>query len=343
MDHPDLLYKIKTSTPGSCERMVACLAWYISTLYGSYRQRCETSSEKKPFNPILGEVFKCNWEDSKSEWKKAELTVEQVCHHPPVSAFFAQIPKPNGQAFVTAQGHCGQKSSISTSTISVRQEGRAKVVVYDDDNSQETFIIHPLPDLTIAGLLTMQAFLELIGKTKITSSAGTLAEIEFVPCGMIISNQGWFSGQYFNIKGTVSNKDGETFCVLGGKWTEVSTFTVDGETKTLFDVKNQPQILPVVGDIQAMKENESLKLWAECRDAIKKKEYGVASSHKNAIEENQRKIRKQRKESGEPFVPNCFTFQRAPDDDKLGTTLQDPQQLIGGGENFQGHWIYKTL
>ena len=162
--------------------MVACVAWYISTLYGSYRQRCETTSEKKPFNPILGEVFKCNWQDSSSEWKKAEIIVEQVCHHPPVSAFFAQIPDQDGKPLITAQGHCGQKSSISTSTISVRQEGRAKVIVYDG-NTTETFIIHPLPDLTIAGLLTMQAFLELVGKTKITSSMGTSAEIEFIPCG----------------------------------------------------------------------------------------------------------------------------------------------------------------
>ena len=186
MDHPDLLYNIKSSNPGSCERMVACVAWYISTLYGSYRQRCENSSERKPFNPILGEIFKAEWEDINSEWKQASLTVEQVCHHPPVSAFRAEIPNPlTNTPFITAEGHCGQKSSISTSTISVRQEGRAKVVVYDSPTSQETFIIHPLPDLTIAGLLTMQAFLELIGKTKITSSAGTKAEIEFIPCGKI--------------------------------------------------------------------------------------------------------------------------------------------------------------
>ena len=131
--------------------------------------------------------------------------------------------------------------------------------------------------------------------------------------------------------------------MLGGKWTELSTFTVDGVSNTLFDVKNHPQILPIVPDIQSLQENESLKLWAECKDAIKKKDFGIASGLKNAIEEAQRKIRKQRKESNEPFIPNCFTFEKASEEDRLGTTLQDPQQLIGGRENFQGHWVYNAL
>ena len=140
----------------------------------------------------------------------------------------------------------------------------------------------------------------------------------------------------------MNDVDGEIYCTLGGKWTEASTYTVDGVTEALFDVKKQPQIAPKIADIETLKDNESLKLWAACRDAIKKKEFGTASSLKGAIEENQRKIRKERKEAGQPFVPSCFVFQKAADDDKHGTTLQDPQQLIGGGDNFQGHWIYKN-
>ena len=42
---------------------------------------------KKPYNPILGEVFQCQY-----DWGDAGKTLyvaEQVSHHPPVSAFYS--------------------------------------------------------------------------------------------------------------------------------------------------------------------------------------------------------------------------------------------------------------
>jgi hypothetical protein len=60
--------------------MVAVTKWFISTLFGSYRKRCETNNEKKPFNPILGEVFMGEW-SSKDPWESASLVVEQgLCY-----------------------------------------------------------------------------------------------------------------------------------------------------------------------------------------------------------------------------------------------------------------------
>ncbi|KAJ3330480.1 Oxysterol binding protein [Kappamyces sp. JEL0680] len=78
-DHPDLLYDISNPKyTDENERMLACTRWFLSTLYGSFRSRCENTSEKKPFNPVLGELFKATWNDENSTgWGEASLVVEQ--------------------------------------------------------------------------------------------------------------------------------------------------------------------------------------------------------------------------------------------------------------------------
>ena len=50
--------------------------------------------EKKPYNPVLGEQFFCNMGD-------ATCVCEQVCHHPPISAFYLEDEK----AGVSLNGH----------------------------------------------------------------------------------------------------------------------------------------------------------------------------------------------------------------------------------------------
>lgn len=75
--------------------MVQVVRWYMS----AYHAGRKSSVAKKPYNPILGEVFKCHWDipglpaDSSSlvtdgpvPWcTKNHLTfvAEQVSHHPP--------------------------------------------------------------------------------------------------------------------------------------------------------------------------------------------------------------------------------------------------------------------
>lgn len=41
---------------------------------------------KKPYNPIIGEVFRCYWKNPSGT--KTFFVAEQVSHHPPVSAFY---------------------------------------------------------------------------------------------------------------------------------------------------------------------------------------------------------------------------------------------------------------
>lgn len=77
------------------DRMVQVVRWYMS----AYHAGRKSSVAKKPYNPILGEVFYCHWDipglpagvepevpDGPIPWcDRNQLTfiAEQVSHHPP--------------------------------------------------------------------------------------------------------------------------------------------------------------------------------------------------------------------------------------------------------------------
>lgn len=62
------------------ERFKYVIVFIISGLHRGLAQR-------KPFNPILGETFECGFGDG------TQICLEQVAHHPPISAF--QMRGPN--------------------------------------------------------------------------------------------------------------------------------------------------------------------------------------------------------------------------------------------------------
>ncbi len=124
--HPDIFVSI-TDQETPQERMVQMVRWYLSAFHAGRKG----SVAKKPYNPVLGEVFKCHWNldtssssaesaevgdsmflivyallnllftfsqanqcsDGPVSWaKRGDLTfiAEQVSHHPPISAFYAE-------------------------------------------------------------------------------------------------------------------------------------------------------------------------------------------------------------------------------------------------------------
>lgn len=99
--HPDLFLRI-VDMPTPKDRMVQVVRWYLS----SYHAGRKSAVAKKPYNPIIGELFMCHWDipelnktnsddaicsDGPVPWcKKNQLTfiAEQVSHHPPSKFLF---------------------------------------------------------------------------------------------------------------------------------------------------------------------------------------------------------------------------------------------------------------
>lgn len=115
-------------------------------IQGSYtRRETTTGSEKKPLNPILGELFFGHFDSPTSG--RLDLVAEQVSHHPPVTAFRLKNKEKN----VVLNGHFAQKTSFSGKSIMVKQVGHAIINIITPQGQEESYLI-TLPKLRIDGL-----------------------------------------------------------------------------------------------------------------------------------------------------------------------------------------------
>ncbi|KAI9265609.1 hypothetical protein BY458DRAFT_457883 [Sporodiniella umbellata] len=281
---------ILNNTSDEIERILAISKWFISTLYGSYASRCtEGKFEKKPYNPILGEQFSCKMGDAK-------CVCEQVCHHPPISAFYLEDEK----AGVSLNGHTGQKSKFKGTSIRVEQVGRAVLYLKEYD---EQYMID-FPDILIRGFLTGGAFIELGGTCTIQGSNESKTVIEFVP-------KPWFGGEYNHIKGSVY-AGGKLHYHLSGRWSHQSFYSPakeEGHKELLFDAEAEPMAERVTPPVEEQSEIESHRLWGPVTLAIRDKNFKLANKEKTRIEDWQRTVRKEREESKETWEPKLFKFE----------------------------------
>lgn len=156
------------------ERAKLVLRWFILTLKCQYTTRNEKmGSEKKPLNPILGEVFYGSWPD-KDDRGLTSLVVEQVSHHPPITAYYIN----NDKAGVSLEGHSGQKTSFSAPSIVVKQVGHAVLRIRLPDQSVEEYLI-TLPKLKIDGIILGRPYIELTETNYIIGSNNTVATIDY--------------------------------------------------------------------------------------------------------------------------------------------------------------------
>ncbi|KAG8918503.1 Oxysterol binding protein [Tulasnella sp. 417] len=132
------------------DRALRVLKWFISTLKGQYTSRNEKmGSEKKPLNPVLGELFFGTWPDYNSRGQ-TNLYVEQVSHHPPI----------------------------------IKQVGHAILGVKLPDGTVEDYLI-TLPSLRIDGIFYGAPYIELTNTSWIASSSGWVSNIEYKGKGWV--------------------------------------------------------------------------------------------------------------------------------------------------------------
>lgn len=103
LEYTDLL-DVAADLPDSMERMVHVAA-YAASEYASTIGRVA-----KPFNPLLGETFEYVRPD-----KGYRFFVEQVSHHPPIGAAWAEAPR--WDYYVSTQNISRASFSIPTDSI----------------------------------------------------------------------------------------------------------------------------------------------------------------------------------------------------------------------------------
>jgi hypothetical protein len=258
------------------------------------RQGIEAS---KPYNPILGEIFKCYWDHGTDD--KSVFLAEQISHHPPVTAFYMRSKKRGDFKYEgwvypqTTISYYVKNVNIGPSIISFTPKGSDKREVYDLRQ----------PPVAVNGLLYGAKYLEIFDQMKLCcQDTGYSAVINFL------------TGGTNKLQGSIT-KDGEELYTVEGvinKRVEVTDKRTK-EIRVLYDVeeglKRSPKYIAPLAEQEC---NESRRNWHKLTVALKKKDFSDAQLQKHLIEERERARRKkiteeynktQQKEQENPKTP----------------------------------------
>ncbi|OCF59364.1 oxysterol binding protein [Kwoniella mangroviensis CBS 10435] len=277
-EHPNLFAEISEGKTEQ-DRMERVLRWFIDTLSAQYTTRNEKmGSEKKPLNPVLGELFYGIWPDLNGRGE-TRLIVEQVSHHPPITAYYIE----NAKAGVKLQGHSGQKTSFTGTAINVKQSGHAVLTVQPKNGQKEEKYLITLPKLRIEGIIWGSPYIELTDTNAIQSSTGLTAQIDY-------KGKGYFSGKSHSFKASIANASGKSVQTYEGQWTGKSH--IGGSKGPIFLDTTAPKEEVTVRDVSQQTEWESRKLWVNVAKGIRTGNYDEAGKDKTRIENEQRQRRK---------------------------------------------------
>uniref|UniRef100_A0A6N2KGH4 Uncharacterized protein n=1 Tax=Salix viminalis TaxID=40686 RepID=A0A6N2KGH4_SALVM len=267
----------------SLDRFTSVVAWSISTTR-------PPSFGVAPYNPILGETHHVS---------RGSLNVllEQVSHHPPVSALHATDEKENIE-LIWCQ-HPVPKFYGTRVEAEVLGKRQLKLL-----NHGETYMMNS-PKLMIRFLPPR---VDWIGKVKIScQETGFEAELCYITSSLL------GRGGEHRVEGKIYQYSSmKTLYEVEGYWNSIvkAKDVNSGKETIIYDAKEVLSELkaPMVKDLQGIWPTESTAVWSEVSRGILGKNWTRAREAKSTVEDCQRKLAKERKSKGENWVPNHFTI-----------------------------------
>uniref|UniRef100_A0A8C5E6A6 Oxysterol-binding protein n=1 Tax=Gouania willdenowi TaxID=441366 RepID=A0A8C5E6A6_GOUWI len=295
--HPDLFVSI-AEQPEPKDRMVQVVKWYLSAFHAGRKG----SVAKKPYNPILGEVFYCHWDlpETVSEgpvpWSSLNsvcFVAEQVSHHPPISAFYAECLNKK----IQFNAHIWTKSKFLGMSIGVHNIGQGCVSCLEHD---EHYIL-TFPNGYGRSILTVP-WVELGGECNIScSKSGYSANIVF-------HTKPFYGGKKHRVTAEIfPPNDKKSFCSIEGEWNGVMYAKwASGENTTFIDTKRMGIIKKKVRKLEDQLEYESRRLWRDVTVNLKLRDIDQATEAKHRLEEKQRAEARERKENEQQWETRLF-------------------------------------
>ncbi|XP_014296046.1 oxysterol-binding protein-related protein 9 isoform X2 [Microplitis demolitor] len=302
--HPEHFLRIADlSTPK--ERMIQVVRWYLCSFHAGRK----SGVAKKPYNPILGEIFRCYWdvEEASSNYKsdtakpsvddsindgpvpwcrndQLYFIAEQVSHHPPVSAFYAE----HRAKKICFNAHVWTKSRFLGLSIGVHNIGKGWINLPEHG---EEYVL-TFPNGYGRSILTVP-WIELGGTTTITcAQTGYQATIEFL-------TKPFYGGKRNRIACQITQPgEKKPFLTINGEWSGILEAKYsDGQTDMFADVTHIPVVKKLVKPICEQDDNESRKVWRDVTVGLKINDMDKATAAKCFIEQKQRDEARIRKES----------------------------------------------
>ncbi|CAL8242600.1 unnamed protein product [Merluccius merluccius] len=272
-------------------RMKQVVRWYISGFYK------KPKGLKKPYNPIIGETFRCMWLHQETN-SKTFYIAEQVSHHPPVSAFYVS----NRKDGFCISGSILAKSKFYGNSLSAILDGEARLTFL---NRGEDYVMN-MPYAHCKGILYGTMTLELAGQITIgCEKTGYSAQLEFKLKPFLGS-----SDSVNQISGKIKLGK-EVLATLDGHW-DSEIFINDKKTGTMETFWNptpelrQNRLTRYTVPPEDQGEFECERLWQQVTRAINNKDQSEATNEKFLLEEAQRRAARERKAKCEEWSPALF-------------------------------------
>lgn len=316
MEYTDLL-NVAADRNDSTERLVY-VAGFAASEYASTIGRVA-----KPFNPLLGETY---------EYCRPDLGyrffIEQVTHHPPVGAAYAESPKWD------YYGESAVKSKFYGKSFEFNPLGTWFLRLRIPDGGEELYTWKKVTS-SVVGIITGNPTVDNYGPMEVKNwTTGEICYLDFKP-------KGWKASSAFQVSGKVVDTAGRTRWSIGGRWNDKiyarltpgyeADVSAGGTGKAgskdqaflVWEAHPRPagipfNITPFVVTLNALPDRlrpflapTDSRLRPDQR-AMEEGEYDFAATEKNRVEEGQRARRRQREAKGEEFEPRWFTKARHP-------------------------------
>uniref|UniRef100_A0A8C6FW29 Oxysterol-binding protein n=1 Tax=Moschus moschiferus TaxID=68415 RepID=A0A8C6FW29_MOSMO len=288
--HADLLSRAALEED-AYSRIKLVLQWYLSGFYK------KPKGIKKPYNPILGETFRCCWFHPQTN-SHTFYIAEQVSHHPPVSAFHVS----NRKDGFCISGSITAKSRFYGNSLSALLDGKATLTFL---NRAEDYSL-TMPYAHCKGILYGTMTMELGGRVTIECEKSSLqAELEF-------KLKPFFGGSTSinQISGKITSGE-EVLARLTGHWDREVFIKEEGRGGAeLFwnpseEVRGQ-RLKRYTVLLEEQTELESERLWQRVTRAISEGDQHKATQEKFSLEEAQRQRARERQQSLVPWTPQLF-------------------------------------
>src|ERR1700712_3012557 len=193
MEYADLL-EVAADRTDSTERMVYVAAFAASE-YASTIGRVA-----KPFNPLLGETFEYVRPD-----KNYRFFIEQVSHHPPIGAAWAESPR------WTYYGESAVKSKFYGKSFDINPLGTWFLKLRTPSGTVELYTWNKVTS-SVIGIITGSPTVDNYGPMAVKNwNTGEVCKIDF-------KARGWKASSAYQISGRVNDADGQTRFSMGGHW-----------------------------------------------------------------------------------------------------------------------------
>lgn len=160
MDNIQLLFDA-TKEPDPVLRMSYVMA-FIMASYASSDERMW-----KPFNPLLGETYEV-------QRQSFRVVVEQVSHHPPITAFHAEAPN------ILFSGWVAPAFKLAGQSLEITNSGALSIVLINRKETYTWSVDHILT--RVNNLMFGKLWMENVGKITLKNHAtGYKANMAFLP------------------------------------------------------------------------------------------------------------------------------------------------------------------